>query len=238
MKKREFSLNKRGSHVGMILSFVIFITFLMMLYLTFQPSLKLKESKKQELDYIQNKVIENISEQVFYVTYSYTPSGNDDCLEVSIPTHLENKTVIAKIQGTTMNSESDGERVRTEISDSENKIVKFFYSESISTTPPTCSRFVNENQVEEELSQTREEIIEWRTINLIESHKKNYTTLKKNLGIADGTEFNIKFAYGNGTEIESKRTQKTNSVFAENIPVQYLNSSADINRGIISIQVW
>ncbi|MCK4647518.1 hypothetical protein KAT24_01145 [Candidatus Pacearchaeota archaeon] len=43
-------MDKKGSHVGMMLSFVIFVTFLVFLYSILQPVIKIRQDKKLILD--------------------------------------------------------------------------------------------------------------------------------------------------------------------------------------------
>ena len=50
-------MNKKGSHVGMMLSFVIFVTFLVFLYSVLYPMIKLGQNKKLILD---NLIIEMV----------------------------------------------------------------------------------------------------------------------------------------------------------------------------------
>ena len=57
MKKR----NKLGSHVGMIISFVIFITFIVFLYTVVKPAITTGEDKQTILSALEMQILENIS---------------------------------------------------------------------------------------------------------------------------------------------------------------------------------
>ena len=56
MKNRK----KGGTHVGMMLSFVIFITFITFLYTIIQPSIQVQKSKQVTLDVLKENLIREI----------------------------------------------------------------------------------------------------------------------------------------------------------------------------------
>ena len=64
---RKFSLcnflpeNCKGSHVGMILSFVIFVGFLFFVFTILQPKLNFSGNKQDFLDYLELELIKNVS---------------------------------------------------------------------------------------------------------------------------------------------------------------------------------
>ncbi len=51
-------MNKKGSHVGMMLSFVIFVTFLVFLYSVLSPVVKTEQDKKLVLDSLILEMVE------------------------------------------------------------------------------------------------------------------------------------------------------------------------------------
>ena len=60
--------NHRGSHVGVVISFVIFVTFLTFLYAILQPAIKLSGDEPGTLKYIEEKIIENTSRSLTVIT--------------------------------------------------------------------------------------------------------------------------------------------------------------------------
>jgi len=54
-------LSKRGSHVGFILSFVIFVLFILFLYTTIQPAIKIQKEKTLFIDYLKDVLVENFT---------------------------------------------------------------------------------------------------------------------------------------------------------------------------------
>ena len=53
--------NKRGSHVGIVLSFVIFVTFLAFLYTIIEPTIKIQQDKESLLNYLKIELMETFS---------------------------------------------------------------------------------------------------------------------------------------------------------------------------------
>jgi len=76
---------KRGSHVGLILSFTIFIMFIVFLYTVINPMIKKFEGKESVLDSVKVKILENISEKVTIVSILGDSGdwGNYKCFELN-----------------------------------------------------------------------------------------------------------------------------------------------------------
>ena len=54
-------MNKRGSHVGVILSFAIFITFMVFLYFIIEPAIRIQGDKQNILDNLERELLEKFS---------------------------------------------------------------------------------------------------------------------------------------------------------------------------------
>lgn len=60
MERKKFSWGnfyKKGSHVGMMISFVIFVTFLVFLYSILQPVIKIRQNKELVLDSLKTELV-------------------------------------------------------------------------------------------------------------------------------------------------------------------------------------
>ena len=79
-----FPRNRSGSHVGMIISFVIFITFIVFLYTVIKPAFNTGEDKKTILDDITNTIINNVSSNLTVVTLQLDSSNDHskNCMRV------------------------------------------------------------------------------------------------------------------------------------------------------------
>src|SRR3989338_4723442 len=80
-------IGKRGSHVGVMLSFVIFVTLLIFLYSAIQPLTKTKKEKQSLLDFLKVELIKKFSADLTTVTISVDDSISYDdttnCLKVT-----------------------------------------------------------------------------------------------------------------------------------------------------------
>ena len=54
-----FQKNRKGSHVGVVVSFVVFVTFLVFLYLIIQPATIRERDKQYILDYLKLNLVSN-----------------------------------------------------------------------------------------------------------------------------------------------------------------------------------
>ena len=59
--------SKRGSHVGVVLSFVMFVTFLIFLYSILEPQLKVERDKEAFLEYLKRDLVQNFYEELTVV---------------------------------------------------------------------------------------------------------------------------------------------------------------------------
>ena len=77
-------LSKRGSHVGFILSFVIFVLFILFLYTTIQPAIKIQKEKTLFIDYLKDVLVENFTVNLTTMTIKIneTVNPNKDCISL------------------------------------------------------------------------------------------------------------------------------------------------------------
>ena len=54
-------MNKKGSHVGFMLSFVIFITFIVFLFIVFNPRINFRQSKELVLENLEMELLDMIN---------------------------------------------------------------------------------------------------------------------------------------------------------------------------------
>ena len=99
-----FEKKRGGTHVGVILSFVIFVTFLIFLYTTIQPAVKLNKDKQIVLDLLKEEIISSVSAELTNavikakITIEPPPTGMSiDCISLLSDGSPEN--FIAGIQG-------------------------------------------------------------------------------------------------------------------------------------------
>lgn len=235
MKKR--GKTKRGSHVGTVLSFVIFVTFLVFLYSVIEPAIKTQGDKQFLLDYLETKLTEKCSANLIRVTItnSSNPTGYD-CLKVD-NTELEVlglDSIVKDENNNFINSNSLNGFLK--IAWTGETFFKVYYSEESFKDFPTSNNNCADSIIES--VRTKEYIFETKVIKLKEEYESDYENLKDELKIPDGSEFSFSFTYSNGTIIGIGEKEVSTSVYAKKIPIQYIDEEANVLLGFITIKVW
>ena len=88
------------------------------------------------------------------------------------------------------------------------------------------------------LSKTVPYIFESKILELFGNYSANYTAVKEEVGIFPEDEFGLQFTYNNNTVIRTAATNKTVSIYADKIPIQYVNATSGIESGFIEVDVW
>lgn len=88
------------------------------------------------------------------------------------------------------------------------------------------------------VTKQEEYIFDTKLINLINRYENNYLDLKNELKIPEVNDFALSFKLSNGTIISTFEKNVTTSIYAEEIPIQYMNKSADINYGFLNVKIW
>jgi hypothetical protein len=242
-------MEKGGSHVGMILSFVIFITFVIFLYSVIKPAINIAGSKATTLEYIEGKIEENVSANLtragVQITSRWNPSPR--CIQ------LENFLLIMEItppypvivKNETGGIESayagSGVEFANLVIDRKNKNNLFFevYFSSVfnglNVSTMSCNSVVSDYNIS--LVRTNKYVFERNMYNLIDYYKNNYEDLKKEFKVPPGNEFGFGFKQSNGTVIEVGG-KGTADIYAREIPIQYFEDKANVQSGFINVRVW
>ena len=77
-------MEKRGSHVGVMLSFVIFLTFFIFLYTIIEPVIRTQEDKQALSDYLGTELIKMsfANMTTFSIKINEDINQNKDCIKL------------------------------------------------------------------------------------------------------------------------------------------------------------
>jgi hypothetical protein len=244
--------NKRGSHVGMILSFVIFITFIVFLYVVVRPAVTTGENKQSMLEYIGNKIIENTSTKLTSISIKIADKSsmkNQNCIKLedfflysAVSGFLIVKNETGNIQNAYYDSNTDFNDLRINRENKNNLFFKIYYSKKFAKLPTTaisnCKlvEYVNEYNITS-ISATRY-IFDGSMYKLIDYYKNDYEKLKSELNIPPGNEFGFGFTQSDGTKIEVGNAPESVNIYTGEISVQYIDDKANILSGFINVKVW
>jgi len=248
-------MKKRGSHVGVVLSFVIFVTFLIFIYTLLGPSVKTQRDKESLLDYLKIELMEKFSTNLTSVTVSVDRTHAFQCVK------LLNFTEEAGVNSRLIIKDDEGGTTRVNISlsdesdlliDRESIQKSFFkaynseeFDELNKTTITPCTELVKDatwygtpSGYSINLIITDVYVFEKRVLELIDNYENDYDELKSELNIPAGTDFGFGLTYNNGTIIGTGNKSLSTSIYVRKIPMQYVSNEAEINLGYLDIQVW
>lgn len=240
---------KKGSHVGLVLSFVVFVTFLIFLYTLIEPSIRIQRDKQSLLDYLERELTGNFSEEMTTVTIRINESENpnQECIEFDgliTEIGIGPQTIIKNELGSILSFYiSEGGDLEINRDDEENLFFSIYYSEKFddangeSTIP--CKK-LNKESKDYILGSTRtEEYIFGRIIEeMIERYGEDYELLKEELKIPPGNEFGFSFTYSDGGIIGTEEKEILTSVYAREVPIQYIDEEANIRSGFLNFRIW
>lgn len=235
--------NKKGSHVGIVLSFIIFVTFLVFLYTIVEPRIRTQQNKESFLDYLKIELIKEFSANLTRITVSII--NPDSCIKLNDfikKTKINSNIIVKNAKEEIVSSESSANKKDLLIKNS-NDFFKIFYSnnfEELEEETGSCTILEINKNYSITLVKTEEYIFGKKVINLINDYESEggYENLKKELKIPSGTEFGFSFTYNNGTIIETKEKEIPTKVNVREIPIQYVDEKANILLGSINIKIW
>lgn len=242
-------MEKKGSHVGIVLSFIIFVTFLVFLYTLLQPSIKLDEDKQGILDDLKEELIKNFSIEVNTLIVSPmegTEFDNGENCFILSSSDLESAKVfgegfiIKDVDEKIVNGGVSGSDLKFDWPVAEKNVSKIYFSEYFEDEnyEGDCE---NNNDVEIDLVRKNEYVYEellTEKINEIKEYGQEYNNFKEYLGVPVGTDFSMVFINSEDEEISMEEKTTSESVFAEEVPISYINSTASLKHGFLRIKVW
>jgi len=252
---------KGGSHVGMILSFVIFITFIVFLYSVVKPAINTGTDKKSILSSLETQVIKNVSSNLTSTTVQINNNPNKNCvvfanlltaLGVQPPYPLIVKNDLEAVQEAyagSVGAEFGGLKIdnRNKKNNVYDSFFNVYYSTNFNglTTKDglNCQILnydINSNTGDYTIgSVTLTKYAFENKINYLKDYyTANYDQLKTYLKIPPGNEFGFGFVKSDGTKTEVGTAPEKASVYADEIPVQYVDANANILSGFINLKVW
>jgi len=242
-----FPENKIGSHIGIILSFVIFVVFLTFLYSTMEPLIKVDEDKNFMLDYLEVALINKLNTNITTLTITIDESISQNCIvldnlikeEKGLNSKIIIKDYYKNILLSFISEDSDNNLI---VNRGSNTFLKIYGSEelkSLTTNPESsCAVLTKGSGYEIRLLKLSKYISKTKVEELNANYLGEYANLKEELNIPEGSDFGFGFIYNNGTIIETESKNVSRSVYTKEIPVRYLDDEANILSGDIKIKIW
>jgi hypothetical protein len=229
---------KRGSHIGFVLSFAIFIISLMFFYSIIKPQLTTSE-EKNILENIKSEVLDSSHGNSLVISVSNNSvRGTENCLKINLSgADTSNLNWIVKDKNNNpVNSTLEGDFLKAKwigenffrIYYSEQKFNNYSLQGALTCANSTISSTISEDY-------TLEDKIVNLTNNL--GSEDYYNNFKKDFGISNDEEFSVRFIYQNGTFIGAEKNV-SGEIYSDESTVQYLDKDAGFETGKIRVRVW
>lgn len=235
MKKND----KKGSHVGMMLSFVIFVTFLVFLYSIIEPIIKTGQDKKSILDSLETNILEKVSSDLIEITIT-TATASQNCITLNgffDETEINSKIIVKNENEELLGFDISGDNLEINRNDVNNVFFKIYHAEEfsdLSEGPYSC----NPRNYEIGFIKNKTYAFETKIDELIDEYDEDYEVLKEELKVPSRNDFGFSFIDNTGDINNAGDKEIAASVYVRKIPIYYLDDDANILLGFINIRVW
>ena len=231
-------MEKRGSHVGIILSFVVFILFVSFLLVVFRPIIKVQQDKELALEYLEKEFVNlstaELASVALYID-AYDPMSVK-CFSINHPENFKdyNSALVKEGENNLIGSSKLENTIDFDVLANQH-FFKIYYS--------------NEELNNENLINANCETLAGGDFDLGLISKKDYIFESKieelianppeELEDLVNSDFNFNFTYSNGTSIWTEEINDVSTnIYIKKIPIQYVDDQANIKSGYLSIGIW
>lgn len=225
---------KAATHIEMVLSFVIFIGFVIFILAVFNP-FQFTSKETSNIENIARKIQENLSVNVDFLTLKLT-SPSPDCFYV--PYSLNN-VVVKNMEKRKKIAESAESEIRIE-GDSSDDFFYIYSSKIFLQDSLSGCVLLPENSYSLGLLQNQGMIFNGSLLGFKNEYETNYLKLKNNLEIPASDDFLVKVLDMQGDVKMDVKMDKPSSIkiSAKDTPVQLIYKNGTINYALMHIEIW
>ena len=227
--------DKRGSHVEVMISFVIFIGFVLFLLSILMPSVGTQKDKTKIFQGIEIGILNKVSSNMTVIDTNIGDIGQN-CVNLDnfmSNTGIGSNIIVKDSYGKTVSSNINGDSIQITRTSTADKFFKIYYSsefESLNTSG-TCS-LINYSIG---LTKTSQYVFERK---FIEMMSENQDTLKNEINVPDGIGYGYGIILSNGTTIETQEGTLSANVYVKETPIEYVDLDGNIMEGYIKTKIW
>ena len=236
-------LYKKGSHVGFVISFVLFITFIVFMYAILSSRVDFGQEKANSFSYVKAEIINRVSENLTSVSVAIGQQNPQSCVQLKdffLKTGIGNRFIVRSDSGNVLQSGKGGNDLFLERNG--NLFFRVYGSGEFNVSGGALSNCqpLNEGSQGYSLGLSRDsrDIFESKVLNFFGNYTGDYEALKKNMKISSGDEFSFRFVYNNGTEIKTPEKNATINIYADRMAIQYIKTDATRESGFMDTIVW
>ncbi len=225
--------SKKGSHVGVIASFMIFVIFILAIIFVLEPAFRSEQGKMSLTEYLKGKSIELISEDL--VTVLADPNGTGCRLikgaDIEIPSGPSYGTLV-KDSDEILDSAYEGNQNQIIFEDKGENLV-WAYIAQVNFIDTSYSEITCGNAIVKSVRVNKQVFEE----NILKEFS-DYDSLKSNFDVSENANFAIGFRFINGTEFITGEKNVTGNVFSEEFPIEYMDDEGEFLNGELIIRTW
>ncbi len=234
---------KKASHVGIVLSFVIFITFIIFIFSITEPLTTVERGKQDLLKFLRVELINEFSADMTAETIIIKNTTVPECVMINTE-DASNLVTVAKNEetGETLDSYFDGDKIKIKRNGAVQ--IKVYYSKKFINGQDIsgCNNPITEGKdFDFGLVRTLKYVFNSSIVNFSQyiSTSENYDAIKARFGIPASDNFGFVFEDGERNIIvQTQEKEVSTDIYVEEVPIQYVDNEANIKPGFIKIKVW
>jgi len=240
-------VGKKASHVGVILSFVIFVTFVIFLFSILSPVIQVDETKRLLPEILEEDIIDFASADLTGSSvrlddgYNF-PDTSFTCFRVNNLIETSQNAIVRN-EDNIISSRVIGQDLDVNWDETE-RFFKIFYSSEFlqgDLTGGACDPLLSSDYTIG-LTKTNKQVFLTKINELVDRYENDYIGMKNELNILEGTEFWFGF-FENDVQIEigapqEKTIPNSIPVYSEEFQIQYVDMEANLKSGFLIIKVW
>lgn len=236
--KKRYSMSKRSQgHVEMIISFVIFISFIIFLIIVFKPA-RIAAADTSALDITESKILKYFSTNLTVSSITLNSSFSTavgSCIYTEFP--LSSSIIIKSEDTSIVNAKRENDNIYFEYNGQRfYRIYSSIELEEKNIDISSCQK-LNGGNYTIGVTKVQEKTSFSKLIKFNYSYYNDYSNLKKNLSLINDFTFVIRDSSGNIFEGNRYKPSGLN-IIAKDIPIEILDSNASLTQAILNLQVW
>jgi hypothetical protein len=236
--------DKRGSHVEIIISFIIFVTFIFFLFSMIEPSIGTNKEKENVLDNIEASLTDLISADMTIITINVISSTSQKCIELNNEIDglgINSRVVAIGSSGQSFNcsTSADLTDLRIERDSTADNFIKVYSSSAFSPVNASSSTCQNLQRgtggYSLGLTKTSKYVFEGEMLKLM---NEDCETLKDALDIPEEINFGYGLVLSNGTIIGTSEEELSTNIYIREESIKYVDLEGNILMGYLKIKIW
>lgn len=231
-------MNKKGSHIEMVMSFTIFIIALIFAYTIVENPLKSGFDKEDSVILLEDKIIDAVSRDVIIIWVSFNESGPADLVFGTPNLSLFDNPELVAVDSNGTRLPSFFDASDSTVSMNSSGFVKAYYTDSSFNSNGTLPLGSPSSPKNAKSEVFEKRIFEKEIIEIINKSFENETGVRKDLEISLSNEFSVAFDYGNGTTIGSLGKEIKGNIYAKESYINYLSIDGEEKIGGLIVKIW